>query len=283
MQRALKWNFLICVALVGGCQKQATGQVAAVVNGDEITLQELNVELQDMQVPEGADRKLAQQAALQRVIDRHLLAERARTDGLDKTPEFLVRKRQLEENLLIKLMETTAARGAEVPNEKAIDDYMKANPAVFADRTLYTLDRIQFPMPSNPAPLTALNDAHSMDAVAAKLHELGIQFTRGAGRMDSAQVPQQMMVRIKSLPKGEPFIVPEKGMVTVGVITDEVKQPIPIDQAKPFAVQAMRNKSVMDTLDQRLKAARAAAKIKYQPGFAPPSGRPGPSKAVAKP
>lgn len=277
MKKALQWNFLVCLTLLGACHKEATGQVAAVVNGDEITLQELNAELRGVPVREGADRKLLQQTALQRIIDRRLLAQQGRKDGLDKTPEFLIRKRQLEDTLLIQLMETAAARGTDVPSEKAIDDYVQANPALFADRTIYTLDRIQFAMPSDPAPLKALNDAHSMDAVAAKLKELRIQFARAPSRMDSAQVGQELMTRIKSLPPGEPFIVPENGQMTVAVITGENKQPVSPDQAKPIAVQAIRNKSVMDALQLRLKTAQTEAKIQYQPGFAPAKGKTAPS------
>ena len=90
----------IGAVLLGGCQKEATGQVAAVVNGEEITLQEINAELAQLQVPEGVDRAQVQQAALQRIVDRRLLAQAAKEDGLDATPEFLVRHRQLEDALL---------------------------------------------------------------------------------------------------------------------------------------------------------------------------------------
>ena len=72
----------IGAVLLGGCQKEATGQVAAVVNGEEITLQEINAELAQLQVPEGVDRAQVQQAALQRIVDRRLLAQAAKEDGL---------------------------------------------------------------------------------------------------------------------------------------------------------------------------------------------------------
>jgi EpsD family peptidyl-prolyl cis-trans isomerase len=274
MKNVVKWNLLIGLALLSACHKQATGQVAAVVNGDEITLQEINSELQGARIPAGVDGKLAQQEALQRIIDRHLLAQQARKDGLDKTPEYLMRERQMRDALLIQLMEASAARATDVPSQKAIDDYIKANPATFADRTIYTLDRIQFPTPADTSRLKVLYDAHSMDAVAAALNQLGIKFARGPARMDSAQIGQEIINRIKSLPSTEPFILPVNGLVTVAVITGEAKQPITGDQATPLAVEAIRKKSVMDAVQQRLKTARADAKIQYQAGFAPPKPAP---------
>lgn len=258
-----------CLFLLAGCDKEATGQVAAVVNGEEITLQELNAELESASIPEGADQKAMQQAALQRVIDRRLLAQEAREDGIDKSPEFLARRRQVEEALLVQMLARGVERGSEVPDEKAIDQYIEANPALFGNRTIYALDRIQFAIPSNPEQLRQLESAHSMDAVAAKLEELNIDFSRGPGQMDSAQVGQELLGRILALPDGEPFILPEGGAVTVAVITGETKQPNSGDQARPLAVQAMRNKSLSDSLQQRLKSAKAEAEIEYQSGFAP--------------
>lgn len=270
MNNILKLGTLACLVLVAGCDKKASGQVAAVVNGEEITLQELNAELQGVPTPSGANAKALQQAALQRIVERRLLAQEARKDGVDKTPDYLIRSRQLEDGLLVQLLGRNAERGAEVPSTKEVDNYIKANPALFENRTVYALDRIQFPMPANVQQLKTLEDAHSMDAVQAKLRELGIQFKRDAGRMDSAQLGQELSNRIAALPPGEPFVLPEGGAVTVAVITGTSKQPISPEQARPLAVQVMRNNQVRSTLQQRLKAAQTAAKIEYQPGFAPP-------------
>ena len=80
---------------LAACDKEPTGQVAAVVNGDEITLQEINAELGNAPIPEGVDKKAVQQAALQRILDRRLLAQSAREEDLDKSPEYMLRERQV--------------------------------------------------------------------------------------------------------------------------------------------------------------------------------------------
>lgn len=268
---------LVGSVLLSGCQKEATGQVAAVVNDEEVTLQEINTELGQAQLPDGVDKKLIQQGALQRILDRRLLAQAARDDGLDQTPEFLARRRQLEDALLVQLLSERLARTTAVPEGAAVDTFMRENPAVFGGRSIITVDRIQFPMPSDPNRLRSLEKDHSMAEVAATLTQMGIKFNRGQAQMDSAALGQERLNRIRALPAGEPFVVPEGNTVTVAVVTGETAQPMQAEQARPVAVQMMRNQSLSDAMRSRLDAEKAKAKIEYQTGFSPPAPTPSPS------
>ncbi|MGB5076924.1 MAG: hypothetical protein WBO17_05535 [Sphingorhabdus sp.] len=269
--------------LLAGCDKKPEGQVAAVVNGDEITLQEINSEVGSANVPKGMDVKLVQQAALQRIVERRLLAQSAREEGLDKTPEYLIRSRQMDDSLLVQLLGQRAEKTFQVPDQRAIDKFMAENPAMFAGRKIFTVDRIQFALPTDMAQLKSMENDHSMAAVAARLTQLGINFERGPAKMDSAQLGQQRLDQIKALPEGEPFVTPENGLVTVAVITGET--PVPANSADMglLATQAMRNQQLGKSLQDRLKQARAKGEIKYQPGFAPPeTPKVGAEKAAGK-
>lgn len=274
MKRYMIATLLAGCALQASCDQEPTGQVAAVVNGEEITLQEINAELAGINVPEGVDQKRLQQTALQRIIERRLLAQEAREEGLDQSPEYLVRSRQLEDALLVQLLQQRQERSAAVPDQRAIDAYVQQNPGMFAGRTIYTLDRIQFPLPSDIASLKPLEDDNSMAEVAATLDSLGIQYQRGPAQMDSAALGEERLAQIRRLPAGEPFITPEGGLVTVAVITDTASQPIGGNNARPVALQAMRNSEIQKSLMSRLEQAKRTAQIEYQPGFAPPADKP---------
>ena len=261
---------VVCLAiLLAGCEKEPEGQVAAVVNGDEITLQEINAEIGNANRPAGADAKELQKAALQRIVERRLLAQSAKEDGLDKTPEYLIRSRQIDDALLVQLLGQRAEKSFQVPNQQAIDKYMAENPSMFAGRKMYIVDRIQFGLPSDMAQLKTLESANSMAEVATTLTGLGIKFERGAAKMDSAQLGQQRLDQIMALPDGEPFVIPENGLVTVAVITGE--SPLVGSKADmgQLATQALRRQALTKSLEDRLKQARAKGEIKYQPDFAP--------------
>lgn len=269
MKRSFILSLLASVSLLAACDKEPTGQVAAVVNGEEITLQEVNTELSSVPQPDGVDKDKLRQGVLKRIVERRLLAQAARDDGLDQTPEFLIRSRQLQDALLIQLLQQKEQRAAVVPNESDIDTYIAENPATFANRTIYTLDRIQFPLPGDLSLLKALEDDNTMDQVAATLQSMGIEFNRSPAQMDSARVGEERLAQIRALPAGEPFVTPEGAMVTVAVITGSEAQPISPDQSRPVALESIRNRDIQETLKNRLEAERATAEITYQDGFDP--------------
>jgi EpsD family peptidyl-prolyl cis-trans isomerase len=255
--------------MIAACEKEATGQVAAVVNGNEITLQEVNAEMAGANIPPGTSKEEVQKAALQRIVDRRLLADTARGEDLDKSPEFLIRQRQLEDALLVQLLGQKLARTTSVPTAQEITAFMKKNPGTFENRTVYQIDRIQFQAPADPGALKAMQDDHSMAAVAARLQGMGIKFERQQSEMDSARLGEQRLKQITALPAGEPFLVIEGGVVTVGVITGQKQVPVTGPDARPLAVDALRNENLANALRQRLAAEKAKAKIEYKEGFSP--------------
>lgn len=257
--------------VLGGCSKEPTGQVVAVVNGEEITLQELNAEIADLKLPPNVDKKKVQADALQRIIDRRLMALSAKDAGLDKDPEYILRERRGDEAMLVQLYAKRALDAIRVPDAAAIDKYIAANPDKFAQRTQMKIDQIAFPVPADPSSLKALEPAKTMDAVVAKLQEMNIQFKRGEAQMDSATVPPQMLAQIEKLPPGEPFIVPLNGFVTVNVITGKAPVQIAPDETRAIAAQAIRADELRKVGEQRLKDAQAKAKVEYQAGYAPPA------------
>ncbi|SIN60419.1 peptidyl-prolyl cis-trans isomerase, EpsD family [Parasphingorhabdus marina DSM 22363] len=255
---------------LSGCEKAAEGQVAAVVNGEEITLQEINATLAQANTPEGVDKKVLQQRALQQIVDRRLLAQAARESGIDQDPAYLIRERQLSEALLVQMYAQKAGTTLKVPDQAAIDNYTEKHPFAFANRTVYAVDQLVFPAPENLEDLKALESAQTLDQVGATLTEMGIPFQSKSAQMDSAQVPPAMMAQIVSLAPGEPFVIPTGTTVTASVIKAQQKVPFNADQSGPVAVKAIRNEEMAEIMKKRLGDAKAKAEITYQAGFEPP-------------
>ena len=260
--------------MLGGCHKKVGGQVVATVNDDEITQQELNLELQGVSLPASADKEVKQKVmaqVLQHLVDRQLLVQQAKADGLDKQPEYLSQLLKLQDELLIKLLAAKLSKNIALPDGAAVDKFIADSPSMFAARKHYVLDQLAFPAPKDASVIPALQPAHSLDAIAAVLSAHGVKFVRGKGQLDSAMMPPVAAQHIAELPAGEPFIVPQGGQFIANVITSSTAAPTPDAQARPTALNLLRQKALDDALQARLKQAKTAAKIQSQQGLTPPA------------
>lgn len=269
------------LALLGGCDKKVGGQVVAVVDGQEITQQELNAELNGQQVPAGADRKVVMQQLLQRVIDRKLLVGKAKEQGLDKSPTYLAQIQRAQDAVLIDMLASNVAKSQPVPDAAAAGQFMASNPTLFAGRKRYQLDQVVFQAGNDPTLQEKLKPAKTLEQVETVLKGAGIQFQRGTAQLDTAALPPVIASRIAALPPGEPFLVPQNGQVVVNVIRNTEAMPVPAAQAQPAAIELLRRQGVEQAMRKQADQARATAKITYDAGFAPPKGAAAPAATPA--
>lgn len=270
------------LVVLSGCTKKPGGQVVAVVNGEEITQQELNVELQNAHVPQNVDQKKIMPALLQRVVDRRLITQLAKTDGLDKTPAYLEQLRAMQETLLVNQYAQKVAKTISLPDAAAVDAFIINSPTIFSQRKRYNLNQIAFTPTGDATLMRKLEPTRSLDAIAAVLTAAQIPFARGTGNLDTAAVPPEVAAKIASIPSGEPFLLPDNGHIVASVIESVQLLPVSPDKAKPAAVNMMRQKSLQDAVGKKLLAARSSATVSYETGFAPPPS-PKPSAAPVAP
>ena len=269
MRQRIVIILLIAVA-VTSCQKKASGQTVAVVNGEEITAAELNAELvADTNSATSGDSKQLRNAALQKLIDRKLIVQQARKDGIDKSPEYLTRLSRGADDLLINMLIGRRLGTAQVPTAQEISDLEANRPEMFANRETWTLSQIIFPLPKDAALNAKLSATKTLDEVAQLLTSNNIQFTRNTRKMDTAVFPPAIYAQLQKLNPGEPFIVPGSDKVVASVITAREPNPTPADQARTLAVQVIRRDQVNKFVQDRVSALRKSAKIEYQPGFGP--------------
>lgn len=269
---ALVAGAALALAGLSGCDKKPEGQVVAVVDGNEITAQEVNGEL-GAAAAEGQVDQGTRNLALNRLIDRRLLADVARKEGLEDSPEFILRRRSMEEGMLVQMLGEKIARGNKQPTAQQIDQMIAQNPQAFADRTVFALDQIVFQLPPRRDAMDALLPAKSMAEVVATLNRFGIKFQRGNNTIDSANLPPEVFQKFKSVGSSEPLIIPAGSAVTVAMVTRSEPAPLAGPAARNVAANAFAKREVQNALKARLDAARKAGKIEYQSGFsAQPQG-----------
>lgn len=269
VKAALLGGAVVAALLVSGCHKEPKGQILAIVNGEEISLQELNAELQGTRIPDSVDRDKLRKQVLQRLIDRKLIVQKAREQGLDKTPEYVTQQRRLEENLLVTMLGQKIASTVPMPDDRDITQYIADNPTQFAGRQRLLLDQIQFAAPKDPKQLLTLRDAHTLEALAVGIQKLGLGMSRGKGVIDTGRLDPALVKVINQLPPGEPFVLPSNGQYVASVIVGRDATPTPTPIARQAAAEMVRRKELVAESKAQVARARSSAEIQYQPGYEP--------------
>lgn len=289
-----KASLMTAALLLAGCggsdggegEPLAKGQTVATVNGKDVTVHQLNAELMGVNLPEGEQRKQVEQAALQAVIGRQILADIARERGIDKSPSYLMQQRRANEALLVQMLRSDIASRIPPPTREDAEAYMRANPDLFAQRKIYQLDQIQFATPDDMNKVRRLEPLQTMEQVEQQLIQDRIEYRRGNARLDSVGTNPDLIRQIARLPEGEIFVVPQQGAIVASRITGVQVVPFEGEQAINYAMNLVQNQRMQQATERELKAKIEEARktINYQKGFGPPAGQqPGgaPAKAAA--
>jgi peptidyl-prolyl cis-trans isomerase C len=257
--------------VTGACDRKAEGQTVAVVNKEEITATELNAELKNANLPPNVAAGDARGRVVEALVDRRLLAQQAKADGLDKSPEFLNQQRQMTDTLLINMLVSRRLNTMPLPTPEEVTKFEADHPEMFAKREIWTLQQLQYQTPKDPAVLAKIQQTKTLDQLAAVLRASGAEATPHTTKVDSAIFPQDVYNRVAALPAGEPFIVPGGDRSVASVIVSRESAPQSADQGRTATLNAIRRSQSTKILEDLVKSAKRGAKIEYQKGFAPPS------------
>lgn len=251
-------------------QTLAKGQVVASVEGVDITIHELNAELAYAKMPRDADRKQFEANALQRLIDRKIVARIAREQGLDKTQNFMLQKMRAEDMLLVSMLQRQIVSRAGAPSRADVEAYVRAHPRMFAERTLYSVDQIVF-RPEDDSMLKEIASLKTIDQLQAHLEEREIRYRRAPQTVDSAGLDPAMLDQIVKLPAGEVFVVPARGELIANRITDSRQDPLIGEPAVRLATNMLQRERVQELAKRQLDPAirKARETVRYQKGYEP--------------
>ena len=272
----------IAVTLLGCHKGPPTGQVAATVGGDEITLHELRAEMPVLQTADPKANKAAEATTLQAIVNRKLVAAEAVREGLDKTPSFALEKRKLTETLLIQSLEAKLARETPEPSREDAEAFISAHPNLFAERKIFDVDQIAVAPRSNIDLRALLQPLTNLDQVQAVLASNHVTQQRQVRAIDSLTLDPKLVDSIVKLPANEVFAFPSGNFVLVNQVRQVQETPFVGEPAVTYALQYLKRQRIQDAVSKELASivARGAATVRYNSNYQPATG---PAAAPVKP
>ncbi len=244
----------------------STSQTLARVDGQEITVHQLNEELARNNVPAG-QKDAVSKKLLDGLVDRQLLDDAASKDKIDRDPNVMAAidraKAQIVAQAYLQKRLATVAR----PTKEDIDKYYADHPDFFAERKQYDLEQIVIHNKDFGAELKAMiAPAKSLDDVAAWLKNHHVEYSRSGFSRSTVDMMGALTKKLKEMRKDQLFAVQEpgeNGATTIAAIKNVKDDPVKAEVADPQIgnfLLSQRNKEAAEAEVTRL---RAAAKIEY--------------------
>ncbi len=270
--------FVVAATLVAlpGCDSGGvSGQVVAVVDGEEITVPELNTEARARGLVIGNDRSLRDRV-VQDLIERKLLVRAAANRKLDRTPEHLLAKRRSDEMLLASELLEALGRQRSRLSDRELAQFMKAHPHAFVQRALLSVDRIRALAVLKPELARSVAATRSLDEAQSLLASSGVVAERRVEVWDSATFSPKMAEQLLGRDKDETVLLQLPDQTVVASVIEVIPQPTPASNRAQFARELLSSQRSQQELQSVLQREKSSAKIRYHPRFAPRETSPRP-------
>jgi peptidyl-prolyl cis-trans isomerase C len=274
---------LALTACGGGDKEKKPGQALVDVDGTEITVLQLNDELQRAAVP-AAQQEAASKQLLDALVERQLLLAQAEKDKLDRDPKVLQAIERAKALILAQSYLQKRIGQVAKPTQEEVTTYFHDHPELFARRKQFELRQLVLDSAGlDPKLGQEISEAKSLETVATRLDEAKVAYVRKTESRSSMELPPPLVKRLQSMGKTDLLLVkegPRSVLISVAEVRD---QPISLAQASPQIEQFLFNKKNKDASTAELARLRASAKITYlNKALAPtPAGEAAPASASA--
>jgi EpsD family peptidyl-prolyl cis-trans isomerase len=260
--------------LLAGCgdkgdDKKAT-QVAAQVNGEEITVHQINFALQRLGNVDPEQAKQAGAQALKTLVDKQLLVQQALEDKLDRDPQVSQALEEGRRQILATAYIERLTAGVTPPTDAEIQEYHDKNPALFAQRRVYKLQEIVLRPPAEKveALKAKLGEIHNLNELVEWVKAEQIPARAAQNVKPAEQLPLELLPRLQNLNPGQSITLAGNGQFTILSVVDAQVQPIGMEQAKPLIERYLTGNRKREMADAKLQELKKKAKIEYKGEYA---------------
>jgi EpsD family peptidyl-prolyl cis-trans isomerase len=237
---------------VTGCEKAAAdrpaAQVVARVNGAEISLKG----------PASAE-------ALEKIIDRELLLQRALAAKLDRDPQVMHAIESTRRQILAQAYlerSTTAAAGGSRDEARA---FYTENPALFAERKVYRLRQLAVTAPAGLVDTlrTEAGRTRDLDALARWLESRGASVAAERRTQPAERLPLSFLPRLAAMKPGEVAVFATPAGAAVIQLEHAEAAPLGEREAAPLIEEFLAGRRRLESAAAEVRRLREVATIEY--------------------
>lgn len=264
---------LLCACTLMACNKSdkeaSATQTAVKVNGDEISVHQINAILARLPNLSAEQAPQARQQVLDKLIDQQLAMQQATSRQLERTPEVLMAIEAARRDIIAKAYLAQLAKGIEKPSEDDIKTYYDQHPELFSQRRIFALQEIN--LPADKLSLKELEeqvDHKPMQDLLGWLKERNIPYRADAPTRAAELIPMEILPRLSALKDGESLIINAPQTISILHVVASRNAPMTLEQAKSTIAMYLSKQRGTEVINKELAKLRQQAKIEYQGEFA---------------
>ena len=262
---------LATVACSKGSEKKSTSQVAVKVNGEELSVHQVDLVMrrQAANVPP-AQQDAAAKRILEGLVDQELAAQAAKKDKLDQDPRVVQQMEAAKRDVLARAYLERLGEKVTEPSSDEIDRYYETHPNLFSQRRLYSLQETNFSIdPQKAAAMKArLEATPSLEKMNEVLRGESVQFSARQTSVSAEDVPLAILDQLAALKEGQSLVLTREGAGRVLTLLNAQLAPVGPVPAKRLISGYLTNDRKRTALQEGVKSLREQGKIEYQGRYA---------------
>lgn len=257
-------TILLALTACGSQEGGKNSQSIVRVNDDEITVHQVNFQMQRMQVNEKNKDAIAKQV-ISGLVDRQLLVQEALKTELDRNPQVMQALEESKMQILAKAYLENKVANASKPTDAEISDYRAKHPELFENRKLYAIEELTFNMDESlSAELDKLSDvAKTMEEVTTWLDGKQIKYGRNKVVRAAESIPQGLIGKISQLNTGGMLFVRGPNGYSVARLLETRAQPIGMAESKQIITRLILSERQKTAATAEMERLRKLGKVVY--------------------
>ena len=190
--------------------------------------------------------------ALEKIIDRELLVQKALEAGLDKDPAVAESIDNARRQVLAQAYVDRVSAGGAKPSRDEVRAFYDENPALFAERRIYRIRELTVASPPDMA-------EGDMEQIVASLRARGARFSLTTQTQPAEDVPLAWLPKLSRMKPGETAIF---GNTAIQLIHAE-DAPLAANEAEALIEQFLAGRKRLQIAAAEVKKLREGARIEY--------------------
>ncbi len=270
---------LSSVVLLSGCggddsatNKVGNTQVVAKVNGEEITVHQLNQLLSRVRVPEGElSQEDVEQKVLDSLIEKTLVLQAAKNVKLDREPAVLSALEEAKNKVLIDRYVQRTLESVANPTDKEIQQFYDNFPELFADRKMYVFTKLAISADADRVNqiIEQVKQGRSIEQIVALLKQQDIKYKRMSEAKGEGKIANPILHFLSALQAGDIGYLKMTDGLLVVELHKVLDQSVDLETAKNAIARQLLLEERKKASKKLVDSLKETAEIEYVGKFAP--------------